>query len=574
MKTLPINRKNIFIAIIGIFIFSTMLYWQTAFFDFVWDDNEAITSNQNIRSLHLAFSTFYKKSTQKTLSEIDAIEDNKFDLYSAPLFSSEIKHASSKLTIANWRPLRTIIHSAVYKYFKIEPFWYHLLNIIGHGLVVIILFILLLQLTKDMLSAIIGSLLFAVHPLNTEVVCWAKSFEDLLATIFLLITFNLILQLKVKSSNKHNIIMISLASIAFALALSSKLSTIFFPIFMIMFFFYNKLKTIKLPFKAIANIDRWQLYIITILSLETITAVITRSVVLGHTAQSAYVTGSCWTTWLSMPRIFIRYLWLQVAPYPLFADYLSYPLAKTAGDPTAWSYAIVFILIFACLSLLFYKYKLIGPWLWFWCALIPFANIIAMQQLGAERFLYIPTIASAWLVAELFKRYINNTFKHREIYNRLLTVMFITIFSTFTVMTINRSKTWSSIFTLFKTTTKQFPESYRSRYNLIVAYILIDQPEKALSYAARLVKKYQTMKSLTIYAQTLCMTGNYNHGIKILHKLRNNVVLNRVGIYAAKHGKLNKAERCFTLALDIAPNNPRYKKNINLLQRQRRYMKK
>ncbi|MCF6176100.1 MAG: hypothetical protein L3J71_10075 [Victivallaceae bacterium] len=572
MKKIPITKKKLFIAIIGIFIFSTMLYWQTAFFDFVWDDGKTIVLNQKTRSLSLALTTFYKKAERNNQQAESTMDNYNSDAYSAPLLKSEAKFYSFNLTSGNWRPLRTIAHAVVYKFFKLETFWYHLLNIIGHGLVAVVLFLLLLQLTKDMLSAIAGTLLFAVHPVNTEVVCWAKSFEDLLATMFLLVTFNLVLLLNVKHSHKRNIIFIMLAGLVFALALSSKLSALFFPIFLILFFLYNRFKVPGSSLKAIIKIGRWPLIISIILLLESIAAVITRSLVLGHTAHGGYITGNCWTTWLSMPRIFLRYLWLQVLPYPLFSDYHSYPFAKTISDLVPWLYTIVFIIVFVALSWLFYRKKLLAPWLWFWCALIPFANIIAMNSLGAERFLYIPTIALAWLAAELFNRYTNALPEQREQRTRNAATALAIIIVIFAVMTINRSKTWSSSVTLYETTTEQFPDSYRPRYNLVVSYISLGQPDKALAYADKLLRKYPTFDSWTIYAQTLCMTGDYNQGVKILQKQRNNVMLNRIGIYAAKHGRLNEAERCFRLALIIAPDNPRYKKNLALLQRQRKYM--
>jgi len=548
-----------------------MLYCQTAFFDFVWDDEGAILTNQKIRSLSLAFSTFYKKAEQDT-HQTESITNNNFDSYSAPLFNSETKFQSLKLTSTNWRPLRTIAHAVVYKFFKLEPFWYHLLNIIGHGLVAVVLFLLLLQLTKNMLSAIAGTLLFAVHPVNTEVVCWAKSFEDLLATTFLLVTFNLVLLLHPARGNKRNIIFIMLAGLAFALALSSKLSTLFFPIFLILFFLYNSFNAQGSSIKAIVKIGWWPLLISIILLLESIAAVITRSLVLAHTAQDGYCTGNFWTTWLSMPRIFLRYLWIQLLPYPLFSDYLGYPFAKTCSDLIPWIYTIIFIIVFIALTWLFYRKKLLAPWLWFWCALLPFFNIIAMKQLGAERFLYIPTIALAWLVAELFNRYTNALPEQREQRIRHTATALAIIIVIFAMMTMNRSKVWSSALTLFETTTEQLPDSYRPRCNLVTTYMNLDKPNKALLYAEDLLRKHPTIKSLRIYAQALCMTGDYNQGIKILQEYRNNVILNRIGIYAAKRGRLNEAERCFRLALIIAPDNPRYKKNLALLQRQRKYM--
>ncbi len=629
MQLLTMSKKNIWLAAVGLFLFSCAVYSQTIFFDFVWDDQSVITFNQNIKSTEAAFKTFYQKSEQ-------------------PYNAAEFKNAV-ELTSKNWRPLRNIAHSLIFKLSQFDPFGYHLVNIIFHGLVVVLLLLLLLQMVENLFAALIGALLFAVHPINTEVVCWAKSLEDLMATFFLLITFNLFCRLDFNKTTKRNMVIVLLSIISYALALSAKLSVIFFPIFLLLLIFYRRLDGLrfvqcKTAVKNIFKFDRYSLILSFILMIETVAAIVTRSLIIGHTAQGIYITGNIWTTWLSMPRVFLRYLRIEILPYPLYADYMNYPSAYTLTDPVAWGYAIAFCLIFSLLTWLLYKKKLFEPWLWFWCCLLPFSNIIAMDQLGAERFLYIPTIGFAWLIAAIFKRYTpQNKIETSNRSIKILTFAMIIYCLIFLLLTIQRSTVWSNRLKLWSTTTKQFPHSMRARRNLIITYIILKQPEQALPYIKGLIKEYPQPKNITLYAHLLYMTGEPKQVINALYKHqkspalnyiailaakrkeyanaelaanyacqlqpdsasydtlnrialyaaesgecemaeraiflasklgKNDNTINRVGIFAAQQGKLALAERCFSLALKINPNNKKYIRNLHLLQKQRKLMHK
>ena len=567
MLSMSSNKRNISLSIMGLFLFSFMVYSQTLFFEFIWDDLAVITFNKNIRSPELALKTFYQLSKQP---------------YNAGEFKS-----ITELTSKNWRPLRTVVHALVYKVFKLDPLGYHLMNIIFHALVVVLLFFLLLQLVNDLFAALIGSLLFAVHPVNSEVVCWSKSLEDLLATLLLLITFNLILQLKKSNepsrlgynvepsiSNtqrrmngkynflldfpKRNIMLVLLAVVAYALALVAKLSVIFFPLFLLLFWVYHNFSELK-QIKPLAKRNVWFIVLLVLLIGETVCAVIARSLILGHTSQGTYIAGSCWTTWLSMPRILLRYLQIELFPYPLYADYMNFPQANSMTDPVAWGYTIVFSCLFVLISWLLYKKAWLAPWLWFWCALLPFTNIIAMNQLGAERFLYIPTIAFAWLAAKIFKYY-STQFTQGNINNKikLLISIYVLFFLLFLVLTVNRSLVWNNRFIFWSTATEQFPHAQRARRNLIKAYIHLKQPEKALPYAQGLIKDYPQEKNITLYAHILYLSGNPKQVINALYKHKKIASLNYIAIIAAKHHAFNNAELAATLGYKLQPDKASY----------------
>jgi dolichyl-phosphate-mannose--protein O-mannosyl transferase len=63
---------------------------------------------------------------------------------------------------------------------------YHLLNVLLHLGCIVLVYTLILRLTKKKVIAVIVTALFALHPINAETVLWVSSRKDLLCTFFTL----------------------------------------------------------------------------------------------------------------------------------------------------------------------------------------------------------------------------------------------------------------------------------------------------------------------------------------------------------------------------------------------------
>ncbi len=68
----------------------------------------------------------------------------------------------------------------------LNPAIFHVANIVGHGLAVIVVFNILRVFTTD-LAAGMGAMIFAIHPLQVEAVGWVCGMKDVLAGLFGLI---------------------------------------------------------------------------------------------------------------------------------------------------------------------------------------------------------------------------------------------------------------------------------------------------------------------------------------------------------------------------------------------------
>ncbi|MDO8468890.1 MAG: hypothetical protein Q7S29_03995, partial [Candidatus Peribacter sp.] len=66
----------------------------------------------------------------------------------------------------------------------LNPWSYHLVNVLLHSMNAVLLFLILKKVTQAPRAALFVAALFAVHPMNTEAVVWITARKDLLSTFF------------------------------------------------------------------------------------------------------------------------------------------------------------------------------------------------------------------------------------------------------------------------------------------------------------------------------------------------------------------------------------------------------
>ena len=177
----------------------------------IWDDDTLITGNPLVQS----FSPVTVKGA--------------FTSYDPELYVP--------LTIVSYQVEHSIVGN--------EPLLYHIDNLLLHIITSCLVFLLLQLLGIDWIIALLGGLLFAVHPINSEAVSWMSARKDLLAGVFGLAS--LVLYLKYQ---KNSYVTLSLSkrewSFAFfLLALLSKASAITLPLVMLLIDWFQQKKTLR-----------------------------------------------------------------------------------------------------------------------------------------------------------------------------------------------------------------------------------------------------------------------------------------------------------------------------------------
>ncbi|HNW98059.1 MAG TPA: tetratricopeptide repeat protein [Bacteroidales bacterium] len=211
-KPLPLAKKqNPVIPFVLVFLIPVLLYIQTLAFDFSFFDDDVIIID-NISFLS--------------------------DFYNAPfafLTDAFISKCSSF-----YRPMQTLSYMTdIQLSGGNNPWMYHLTNVLLLGCIACSLFIFFRKLSLPVKPAILGSLIYCMHPLFISSVAWIPARGDLQLTLFSLLSFIFFIEfLKTKKNN-----FLFWHWITFTIALFCKESAMLLPILFVLYYFlYTKEK--------------------------------------------------------------------------------------------------------------------------------------------------------------------------------------------------------------------------------------------------------------------------------------------------------------------------------------------
>ncbi len=88
----------------------------------------------------------------------------------------------------HWQPVTWLSWLLDYSLFGLDPFGYHLVNLLFHLANTILLFLILRRMTRTLWPSAFVAALFAIHPLHVESVAWITERKDVLSTFFMMLT--------------------------------------------------------------------------------------------------------------------------------------------------------------------------------------------------------------------------------------------------------------------------------------------------------------------------------------------------------------------------------------------------
>ena len=187
------------LAIAAVLAASLAANLQTIRYDFLnWDDSYYVLENPWIRS----FST-----------------ENLSHIFTKPYFN-------------NFLPLHLLSYSFDYAIWGLQPFGYHLHQVLLNALNAALCFLVVRRLFGSVAMALLAGLFFAVHPSHVEAVAWISSRKELLSTTFLLLSVYFYLEARGAHSLRRAPYVVSV--VAFTLGLLSKLNVITAPLFFLL----------------------------------------------------------------------------------------------------------------------------------------------------------------------------------------------------------------------------------------------------------------------------------------------------------------------------------------------------
>ncbi len=454
--------------------------------------------------------------------------------------------------------LEKILPAVMFKAFGMTPVPYHVMSIFMHYINVILVFVFVFLLFGKA-PAIITTLVFLLHPLNTEAISWISAYGYLFYTAFtLIILTNYIMWNKTKN---NNYLIAVLAAYTFCLIFYRKPWVALIPVFIVIID--------QLVLEPKINFKKIQTYILLLIPTLVYMFTYVRQTYAFRTEAlvtlyyndpknaTPYINRILYTTYMTLklmlwPMALTIYHEGEKVPSVEFFTVLSalvslaliglviYLFIKSKKDPTNKHIAAMILLIYSAMLLSYY----------------PIVVVWAM----ADRYLYIATIFFGVILGLLY-----NKAKNKTIFRNLLILLLIL----YAVRTVVRTNDWKDSKHLWIATQKVSPYSYRVYNNLGDVY----SQENRLNLA---IKEFQTSLMLSpTFADAVHNLGftYYQIGEKEMAKeyLKKAFEMNphlyqalhKLGVIAYEEGDIELARQYFLKAAEI---NPTFEPVLNNLK--------
>ncbi|MBI2033457.1 MAG: hypothetical protein HYT10_03295 [Candidatus Levybacteria bacterium] len=148
---------------------------------------------------------------------------------------------STKLPGLYYKPLMPVFFTLLYSIFGPQPFWFHFFQIFLHIGNALLLNLLLVTFVSP-IAALIASLIFLLHPANSEVAIYSANLQDVLFVFFGLLSLHAIrIESRLKSGGKKLALQILIPLLLLFSLLSKETGIIFFALgFLYLFLFKRK----------------------------------------------------------------------------------------------------------------------------------------------------------------------------------------------------------------------------------------------------------------------------------------------------------------------------------------------
>jgi protein O-mannosyl-transferase len=577
---------RIALAVAALSALVLLAYSNSANNGFVWDDNQQVVMNPDLRP----------------------------DAPWSHLFSGDVwayKHRDKPGHTNYYRPFQMVSYRLTAEWFGLQPQYLHMLSLVFALAAVLAAFTVYFKLTRRLAVAFSAAALFAVHPVHTEAVDWISALPELGCATFALISFALFLSIRTPNSHlpamrqflPRQWVLLVLSLLSFAAALLWKETAMVLPVIIAASvlclepgglapdalapgglesdrlapnndagnFGKRILKSIKLsvPFWCV-------LAVYLILRVRALGSLTMRQRIWGLTNFQVV---------LNAFHLLALYWWKLIAPFNLDAYYVFYPV-RSIADPRA-IIGILFVTI-ACVAIAYALSR--APLVafaaaWVFITLLPVMNIYALgRNVFAERYLYLPSVGfcllAASIAASALKR-LPQQFpeKFRTPLSVLLLAAVVVFFS---AETFARNPDWHDDATLFRATLATSPDApfvhfmvaatqsdsaspsesqfAEAHYLQAIALARDENPPDSLDLA----RSYEGLASL--YSDR----GDYARALQVLHQWRevtpDDPELDvEEGLILLKSGRWQEAEPLLTRAFAARPQNENVLNALGLL---------
>lgn len=438
-KTKALSSIKEWYFYIGIFLFAFVLYSNTFQHQWALDDTVVVSDNIHV------------KQGVKGYGDI--------------LTTHSMHGIKLKPEAYQYRPVSLLVFATEWQISPDNPQFHHILNVLWYAVSLVLLFIVLRKMfvKQHPLLPLIITILYAAHPLHTEVVANIKGRDDILLLFFILAT----LWFAFQYIDKQKPIFLLGVFLSFLIAMFSKESAVTFLVGIpLTIYFFRKAS------------KRQYMYLTGTIALPIIIYLIVRFFVLSDypasyvTTMQNYLAGEPLTTrWASAIMLLGKYLLLLIIPYQQVCDYSfnQLPVVNFMNWKALLSLCVYLLLVIYALKRTRQKHPVAYAVLFFVVTMSVYSNLVYLIGASfAERFVFIPSLSYCIALAYLLYRFSgmeregDNVECRRRMGISATVLMVVLLF--FTAKTYARSAEWENNFTLYGADVKKSPKSARINF--------------------------------------------------------------------------------------------------------------
>ena len=545
------KRTKIIMAVVLISLLTAGVLSPSLFNGFVeWDDPYYVTDNNMIRDI--SFKNFKEMFTYGV--------------------------------VGCYCPAALVSYAVEYRFFGLDPFVFHLVNLLLHIMVTVLVFFFILLIARNIGTAVIVAVLFGIHPLHVESVAWISERKDLLCAFFCMLALIVYVNF-IRRGGKR----LFFACFAFTLlALFSKPMAVMLPVIFLFLDHFQKRKFCKelwlekIPFFVVA----------AVFGIVNLHSQISYGAVGGdpHPEIAQYF----------LPKAILFYVTKTFVPVNLSALYHYHVLVPEHFIRARYFFAALAVILTLAITGAYYSRKIRFGLAFFLITILPVLQLIpAGSAYAADRYMYLPSIGLFFVLAVLFGKVLRRI----GLVNRLLKlfpIFFMCLWMAWlSVLAWERCGVWKDTETLFSDVIEKQSVPVAKPYVLLGNFFMekgyLEKAEESFREAIRVepghIRSYNYLANLYLvkgdvpsatehYENVLRMEPGNEEAILNIYFLNRKefervqlekglvsqeaMALNDQGIATGRSGDIDKAILLFKRAVDLAPDYPGSYHNLGI----------
>jgi tetratricopeptide (TPR) repeat protein len=362
-------RATAWVWLLAAFV-TVLVFWSTTGFSFLLDDVVLFKTSPSLHSLASIPRGF--------VTDVGAV-----------------RKGSTTVQGSFYRPVFLALSTLYYQGAGPSPYAWHLASVVLAAVVAALAALFLLRLQFPPWAALLGALVFALHPSHVSSVAWVSGLQEQLAALFVLVSLLLLLSPAAAAQPRRTL---GLAAGAFVLALLCKeVSAALLPMVGVWAFATRQ--------SAPEESRRFTRATVVFAGVAVVYLAV-RFAVLGALARPWNEAPGFARAVPSVPLALFTYVHLLVWPTAFSFFRPERPFGGWLSLPILLSAAAVAALAAAAWWGVRRRRELLLPLAWFVIWLLPVMNFWALypEWMVTDRYLYIPSLALPWLLLLLLPR--------------------------------------------------------------------------------------------------------------------------------------------------------------------------